>query len=97
MADGSVSVEVNVAAQRVMTRMAERCQAVKARFGTDSAEYRETIESFAYALLSVLRLGGRIYEDVAPLSLYGHSFIDYGVIWHSDHKTDLTGSWSTHS
>lgn len=48
-------------------------------------------ESLLVSLRAVFGLGGKIYAE-DDLSLYGVSFIHYGMIYHRS-----TGTWSVHS
>lgn len=108
--DGYVSLIINDAAyqthsitpeaQRTLSAMQERLGAISANFGPHSEEYLETVESFAFSVLQVLRLGGKLYSD-GELSLYGVSFIHYGVVFHRRYIDGdyhpLLGTWSVHS
>lgn len=81
--------------------MRARCTRIAAEFGIYSKEHVEALESLCSSLVAMIGLGGRISKD-AELSLYGVSFIDYGVIFHSVHvafgeRHPLLGSWSVHS
>ena len=58
------------------------------------------MKSLVAALVSVLRLGGRITKE-DELSLFGSSFIAYGVIFfprrEGGQADPLLGTWSVHS
>lgn len=93
-------LEFSPEALEVIGKMRERVRQVGEAFGFHSTEYIEILESFNGALLSLIHLGGRITKD-GELSLFGLSFIAYGVIFHRKHRDgkplDLLGSWSCHS
>jgi len=94
------TISVSPEAQSTLSAMQGRLGAIASEFGQHSEEYLETLESFAFAVLQVLRLGGKISQD-GELSLYGASFIHYGVIFHGKFvdgkRHPLLGTWSVHS
>ena len=93
-------LEMTPAALRVITAMQQRVATVALEYGEESAEHVEMLRSLVSVLVSLLRLGGRITWD-DELSLFGSSFIAYGVIFHpnrsGDQRDPLLGSWSVHS
>lgn len=67
-------------------------------FGIESEEFKQARDTWHQALLSILRLGGRIIRD-GELALMGLSFITYGVIFHPTHaafcnETDERGKFN---
>jgi hypothetical protein len=93
-------LELTPAALRVITAMEQRVAAVAEQYGTGSDEHVEMLGSLVNALGHMLRLGGRITKD-GELSLFGASFISYGVIFHAYRKggdpDPLRGTWLLHS
>jgi len=102
----TITVEINEYALRNISNMQQRVYMIGEYFGTDSKEYSLAAESLSAVLAQVLRLGGRITAE-DDLSLYGDSFIQYGVIFHrnrtplmtkfGDELADFAGEWSVHS
>jgi hypothetical protein len=76
-----VRLELTPGALEVVTAMQERVAAVAEEYGEGSPEHVEILKSLASALARVLELGGRITKD-DELSLFGASYIAYGVILH---------------
>jgi hypothetical protein len=93
-------LKLTPAALHVLSAMEQRAAAVADEYGEASREHVETLRSLVNALGHMLRLGGRITKD-GELSLFGASFIAYGVIFHP-HRSGgdpdpLRGTWSLHS
>jgi hypothetical protein len=95
-----VQISINEDAERTIGDMRRRVDDIGMTYGRSSDEYVNAMRSLLDNLLGVLRLGGRISKD-GELSLYGVSFIHYGVIWfakrNGDERDPLLGDWSTHS
>ena len=113
------TLELNEAACTELAAMARRVQELAgavytAGFEADSFEageaamaeaseaHAEAAKSFVNAMLNLAITGGKITRD-GELSLYGASYIHYGIIWHPRYEngkredSDLRGSWSFHS
>jgi hypothetical protein len=93
-------LELTPGALQVLSAMEQRAAAVAQEYGECSPEHVEMLRSLVNVLGHMLRLGGRITKD-GELSLFGASFIAYGVIFHA-HRTGgqpdpLRGTWSLHS
>jgi hypothetical protein len=93
-------LELTPRALQVITAMEQRVARVALEHGKHSPEHVEMLESLISSLATMLRLGGRITQE-DELSLFGSSFIAYGVIFHpnrsDDQRDPLLGSWSVHS
>src|SRR6266571_2206324 len=93
-------LEIAPAALKVIEAMRQRVAAIGYEYGQHSSENVEALESLVAALVSVLRLGGRITKE-DELSLFGSSFITYGVIFfprrQGGQPDPLLGTWSVHS
>lgn len=81
--------------------MQHRVNDVAMMYGETSREHVDMLKSLVLALTGVLRLGGHISRD-GELSLFGSSFIAYGVIFHPKYldgrkRDPLLGDWSIHS
>lgn len=89
--------------------MRDKCSTIEAWYGNDHPKSIAAVRSLAYSLTHMIRLGGVIHKD-GDLSLFGSSFIHYGIVWfgdknagvHADTGEDLigapeTGTWSVHS
>lgn len=91
---------IDTSAMTVLGNMQQRVTAIGKQYGEHSPEHVEVLKSFNEALMSVLRLGGKVLSD-GELSLVSLSFITYGVVFHPKYTDDgrdpLLGSWSTHS
>jgi hypothetical protein len=88
------------AALKVIEAMQQRVAAIGDEYGQESSEHVEALKSLLAALVQVFRLGGRITKE-DELSLFGASFIAYGVVFFP-RKTHgvpdpLLGEWSVHS
>ena len=68
------------------------------RYGYRSEDPLQAMESFVTSIAAVFRLGGYVTPE-DDLSLYGASFIHYGMIFHRRKKDDddIAGEWSVHS
>jgi hypothetical protein len=84
----------------VLNAMEQRCAEIGECCGAGSPEHLEALTSLIRSVFHMLRLGGRITKD-DDLSLFGASYIAYGVIFHPHHqggnRDPLVGSWSVHS
>jgi len=94
-------LELTPGALSVISAIEQRLAAVADEYGYNSPEHIEMLDSLVRALGHMLRLGGRITKD-DELSLFGASFIAYGVIFHRQRRKDgepdpLRGTWSLHS
>src|SRR6266545_4364255 len=93
-------IELTPAALQVISAMHQRVAAIGDEYGQESSEHVEALKSLLDALVRVLRLGGRITKE-DELSLFGASFIAYGVIFfprRTHGQADpLLGTWSVHS
>jgi hypothetical protein len=94
-------LELTDGALQVIGAMERRVAEVAQEYGELSPEHVEIMQSLVSALAHVFRLGGRITKD-DELSLFGASFIAYGVIFHRHRRKDgepdhLRGTWSLHS
>lgn len=91
-------------ARATVEQMFHACNRVGREHGDTSPLYRDMVLSLNNSLANVFRLGGRISRD-GPLSLFGSSFIAYGVIFHRTDRADdrdvlttaVPGTWSVHS
>lgn len=99
------ALTISPEAAQTITAMHQRVDQVAMAYGRHSAEHVDMLESLNRALTSLLRLGGRISRD-GDLSLFGASWIAYGVIFHAKYLHDgvhgsvrdpLLGEWSCHS
>jgi hypothetical protein len=93
-------LELTPAALKVIEAMQQRVAAIGDEYGQESSEHVEALKSLLAALVQVFRLGGRITKE-DELSLFGASFIAYGVVFFP-RKTHgvpdpLLGEWSVHS
>lgn len=95
-----VQLSINEDAERTLGDMRRRVDDIGTEYGRFSEEYVNAMRSLLDNLLGIMRLGGRISRD-GELSLYGASFIHYGVIFfakrNGDERDPLLGDWSTHS
>jgi hypothetical protein len=93
-------LEITPAALQVISAMQQRVAAIGDEYGQESSEHVEALKSLLDALVRVLRLGGRITKE-DELSLFGASFIAYGVIFFPRRThgvpDPLLGEWSVHS
>ncbi len=93
-------IELTPAALQVISAMHQRVAAIGDEYGQESSEHVEALKSLLDALVRVLRLGGRITKE-DELSLFGASFIAYGVIFFPRRThgvpDPLLGEWSVHS
>jgi hypothetical protein len=93
-------LEITPAALKVIEAMQQRVAAIGDEYGQESSEHVEALRSLLAALITVFRLGGRITKE-DELSLFGASFIAYGVIFfpRRNHGVPdpLLGEWSVHS
>jgi hypothetical protein len=100
MSDEGTRIEMTPGALDAVTAMQQRVGAVAGEYGEGSPEHVEILDSLVTALATLLRLGGRITKD-DDLSLFGASYIAYGVIFfprRTDGQPDpLLGTWSVHS
>jgi hypothetical protein len=95
-----VRLELTPEAIQTYGEMESRCHAIAELCGEGSPEHVEALVSLVRSVGHMLRLGGRITRD-GELSLFGASFIAYGLIFHNEYKdgerNPLTGTWSVHS
>lgn len=96
-----VQLTLNEDAQRILGDMRRRVDDIAVQYGRYSEEYLKAMKSLLDALMGMLSIGGRISRD-GELSLYGVSWIHYGVIFHSKYlpgrvRDPLLGDWSIHS
>ena len=88
-------LELTPGALKVITAMEQRIARVALEYGKHSPEHVEML-GLVSSLATMLRLGGRITPE-DELSLFGASFIAYGVIFHPNRSGDqpdpLLGSW----
>jgi hypothetical protein len=96
-----VKLEISEEAARTLGDMRRRVADIEMEYGRFSEEHLTALKSLLDNVLGVLRLGGRISRE-GELSLFGASFIAYGVIWHAKYingteRDPLLGDWSTHS
>lgn len=96
-----VKLEITEEADRTLGDMRWRVADIEMEYGRFSEEHLIALKSLLDNVLGLLRLGGRISRD-GELSLFGASWIAYGVIWHAKYldgyeRDPLLGSWSTHS
>jgi hypothetical protein len=93
-------LEITPAALKVIEAMLQRVAAIGDEYGQESSEHVEALKSLLAALVQVFRLGGRITKE-DELSLFGASFIAYGVIFFPRRThgvpDPLLGEWSVHS
>lgn len=99
------TVEFTEEGRATAEAMFSACNRVGRAHGDGSPLYRDMVLSLHHSLASMFRLGGRISRD-GPLSLFGSSFIAYGVIFFpTDRDVDrstlleaaVPGTWSVHS
>ncbi len=96
-----VSITITEDAERTISDMRRRVADIATEYGQFSEEHLNALKSLLDNILGVLRLGGRISRD-GELSLFGASWIAYGVIFHPKYldgreRDPLLGDWSTHS
>lgn len=89
-----VTLTLTEEAQKTISAMIGNVHAVGNVYGLESKEYRTVADSLPRAMESILRLGGRITRD-GELSLYGSSFIAYGVIFFSDGSARCPDCWQS--
>jgi hypothetical protein len=92
-------------AVQTIERMTDHVTTLGRFYGTASPAHAIAAASLAHSLRTMIRLGGRITEE-GELSLYGVSFIDYGVVFHPAARPDgyaevadapQPGEWTVHS
>jgi hypothetical protein len=96
-----VQLSVTESGGSTLVNMRQRVRDIEMEHGHFSSEYIKILESLLDNILNILRLGGRVSKD-GELSLFVHSFIVYGVIFHSkyidgENRDPLLGDWSCHS
>lgn len=99
------ALAITSSAEQVIGDMQRRVSDVAMFYGRLSGEHVGMLESLTRAMAGMMRLGGTLYRDTADLSLFGSSWIAYGVIFHPVYKTvdgktvrdELLGEWSIHS
>lgn len=98
-----ITLTITETAGKRIAEMQDRLADVADEYGHRSDEYVTMLQSFSHVLTGMLRLGGTITPDIAPLSLYGSAYIQYGMIFHAKYRDGgmvrdpLLGEWSIHS
>lgn len=93
-------VEITPQAQQNILNCLQKVKELRFKYGEDSEEYKRASWSLIHSLETALSFGGHISAE-DELSLYGASFMHFGMIWHRNRSypdgPDQPGEWSVHS